>query len=72
MGYIEKFYPESRFGGYTDIDGTICFYTRVNSLLDSSFTIIDVGCGRGQYLNDPILSGNNSESLKGKFLKLSV
>ena len=29
----ERFYPESRFGGFTDIDGTIAFYTRVHSQL---------------------------------------
>jgi len=41
MRYEEIYYPEFRFGGFTDIDGTIIFYSRVNSLLDSSFTVLD-------------------------------
>jgi len=32
---IDKHYPESRFGGFSDIDGTVTFYSRVNALLVS-------------------------------------
>ena len=54
MSYKEVFYPECRFGGLTDIDGTIIFYTRVNSLLNPSFTVLDLGCGRGVGQEDPV------------------
>ena len=43
----ERFYPESRFGGFTDVDGTIAFYARVHSQLTPSSVVLDVGCGRG-------------------------
>ncbi len=62
----EVFYPESAFGGFTDIDGTIAFYTRVNALLQSTYPVIDVGCGRGSHAEDPLPWRRNLRSLKGK------
>jgi hypothetical protein len=29
---LQRFYPESAFGGVYDVDGTVAFYLRVNSL----------------------------------------
>lgn len=66
----EKYFPESRFGGFTDIDGTLVFYNRVNALLDPSFTVLDVGCGRGEYAEDPIPFRRNLRILKGKASKV--
>lgn len=54
MEYKSRFYPESRYGGFTDIDSTIHFYLRVNALLTGSSIVLDVGCGRGQYAGDPL------------------
>ena len=68
--YSSRFYPESRFGGFSDIDGTIAFYTRVNSLLASDSVVLDVGCGRGEYADDPILFRRNLRVLKGKAKKV--
>lgn len=70
MTYKELFYPESRFGGFTDIDGTMVFYCRINSLLDSSFTVLDVGCGRGAYADDQVPIRRNLRILKGKVSKV--
>jgi SAM-dependent methyltransferase len=50
----ERFFPESRFGGFTDIDGTIAFYTRVHELLPPRGTALDIGCGRGAQAADPV------------------
>ncbi len=69
MPYRYHFYPESKFGGFTDIDGTITFYTRVNALLESSFVILDVGCGRGSYTEDKISVRKNIRIFKGKAKK---
>lgn len=66
----ERFYPEAKFGGFTDIDGTVAFFTRINSLLDSSFVVLDVGCGRGAYNEDPVLLKKNLRILKGKVTKV--
>src|SRR5688572_10478272 len=70
MKYKEVFYPEARFGGFTDIDGTIAFFNRINSLLDPSFTVLDVGCGRGAYGDDPIPLRRKLRILKGKVSKV--
>lgn len=65
-----QFYPEARFGGFTDIDGTIAFFNRVNSLIDSSFVILDVGCGRGAYKEDMVTFRKSLRILKGKVAKV--
>src|SRR5688572_32970377 len=70
MSYKEMFYPEARFGGFTDVDGTIAFFYRVNSLLEPSLTVLDVGCGRGAYTNDPIPFRRDLRILKGKVSKV--
>ncbi len=61
-----RFYPESAFGGYTDIDGTVVFHSRVNSLVHPETVVIDIGCGRGGHLNDPVALRRNLKILKGK------
>jgi hypothetical protein len=66
MDKRELFYPETRFGGFTDIDGTMAFFNRVNSLLDSSFVVLDVGCGRGEYHEDEVCVRRNLRNLRGK------
>lgn len=63
----ERCYPESTFGGFTDVDGTIAFFCRVNALLDSSFTVLDVGCGSGSSaVADPVPFRRSLRILKGK------
>jgi SAM-dependent methyltransferase len=47
--YFSRFYPESRFGDFSDVDGTIRFYCRVRALLEPHFSVLDIGCGRGSY-----------------------
>jgi len=64
--YRLSFYPETTFGGFTDTDGTVAFYARVNSLLQPSFTVVDFGCGRGSYLEDPVPFRRNLRLVKGK------
>jgi len=66
MNYIERFYPEAKFGGFTDIDGTLAFFSRVGSLIDSSTVVLDVGCGRGAFSEDPVALRKNLRILQGK------
>ena len=61
-----RFYPESLFGGYTDIDGTVVFHTRVNSLVHRHHVVVDIGCGRGAHTDDPIQLHRDVKVLKGK------
>lgn len=67
---LEKSYPESRFGGFTDIDGTIAFYNRVNALVKPTDTLLDLGCGRGRYLEDPIPYRREIRCLRGRVKKV--
>jgi len=62
----ERFYPESRFGGFTDVDGTIAFYARVQSLVDSRSVVLDVGCGRGAQAEDPVGFRRDLRNFRGK------
>lgn len=62
----ERFYPESRFGGYTDVDGTIAFYLRVNELLGDDHVALDVGCGRGTQGEDPVKIRRRLRILRGR------
>jgi len=64
--YQAVFYPESAFGGFSDIDGTVTFYTRINALIQPSFRIVDFGCGRGAHAADPIAFRRSLRCLKGK------
>jgi SAM-dependent methyltransferase len=70
MNGKETFYPEAKFGGFTDIDGVMVFFNRVNSLVDSSSIVLDVGCGRGEYSDDPVPIRKNLRNLRGKVAKV--
>jgi len=70
MNSKETFYPESRFGGFTDIDGTVAFYNRVNSLLDPAQVVLDIGCGRGSFKEDQVTLRKNLRILKGKVARV--
>jgi SAM-dependent methyltransferase len=70
MGYKNAFYPESRFGGFSDIDGTLVFYARVNALLNPDIVVVDYGCGRGAYGEDPIPIRRKLRILRGKVRKV--
>src|SRR5690349_7094694 len=64
--YDHSFYPERAFGGFSDVDGTVTFYTRVNSLIDPAFRIVDFGCGRGAHSEDAVALRRDLRSFKGR------
>jgi len=66
MDYKHIYYPESRFGGFSNVDGTLAFYHRVNALIKLDSTVIDIGCGRGAYRDDPVPYRKQVRTLKGK------
>lgn len=66
LGYMRRFYPESQYGGFTDCDGTLRFFLRVNALLAPSDVVLDVGCGRGAQQDDPVPIRRGLRILKGK------
>jgi SAM-dependent methyltransferase len=66
MSYQTRFFPEIRFGGFSHVDGTVNFFTRVNALLESDSVVLDVGCGRGCYADDPVKARRELRILRGK------
>jgi 2-polyprenyl-3-methyl-5-hydroxy-6-metoxy-1,4-benzoquinol methylase len=61
-----KHYPESAFGEFTRVDGTIAFFGRVNALISSNSNVLDVGCGRGEYVEDSNAFRHGLRVLRGK------
>ena len=59
-------YPEKRLHGFTRVDGTVWFYTRVNALLRPEFTVLDIGCGRGAAACDAVEYRRNLVTLRGR------
>ena len=70
MKHKQRFYPESRIAGFSNIDGTLAFYNQVNALLHPDDTVLDVGCGRGAYGDDPIPYRRQRRILKGKVARV--
>lgn len=63
----QHFFPETAAGGFSHVDGTIGFYTRINALLQPQMTVLDFGAGRGQGLqDDPVSYRRELRNLRGK------
>lgn len=65
-----QFFPETRFAGFTRLDGTLAFYSRVNALLHPDMQVVDFGCGRGAYAADPVEYRRGQRILRGKVQKV--
>lgn len=63
---MEDAFPEIGAGGFSRIDGTVAFYTRVNALLASAMTVVDYGAGRGAAQDDPVVYRRELATLRGK------
>lgn len=61
-----KLYPEFAVGGFTRVDGTIAFYTRVNALLTPSTRALDFGAGRGAWTENGSQFAVSLRTLRGK------
>jgi hypothetical protein len=58
-------------GGYSTIDGTIDFYSRVRGLINSETVVLDLGAGRASwYEDDGIKYRHNIRLLKGSVAKV--
>lgn len=51
---LVRVYPEAAVGGYSSVDGSIEFYTRVNALIDAESRVLDFGAGRGWWSVEPV------------------
>lgn len=59
-------YPEVGAGGYSRVDGTVDFYTRVNALLHVDMVVLDLGAGRAEWSDDPVPFRRGLRTLRGK------
>ena len=48
----KRWYPEIGAGGFSRIDGTVEFYSRVQAVLPGAGTVVDLGAGRGNWQED--------------------
>ncbi|MGR3274552.1 class I SAM-dependent methyltransferase [Acaryochloris marina NIES-2412] len=68
---IGSHYPEFNISGYTAVDGTVEFYSRINSLLNNSMVVLDFGAGRGSWKEDYSCQYRKSlHNLQGKVQKI--
>jgi len=68
---LVRLYPEVEAGGYSRVDGTVEFYSRVNALLQPDFAVLDLGAGRGaQLLKSPEAYRTKLATLRGKVAKV--
>lgn len=68
---LERAYPEIGAGGFSRVDGTIEFYTRVNALLSDEMIVLDIGAGRGaQLANATSPYRARLQSLRGRVKRL--
>ena len=63
---LERWYPETAFGGFTHVDGTIAFYVRANGLLGAESVVLDLGCGRGAGAEDSVPWRRELRDLRGE------
>ena len=62
---------EKMVGGFTENDGTIDFYLRINSLIDDKSVVLDFGAGRASWCeDDKCVTRREIRLLKGKVKQL--
>ncbi|MEI9886077.1 MAG: methyltransferase domain-containing protein [Rhizomicrobium sp.] len=66
----ERMRPEIGAGGFSHRDGTVEFYSRVNALLRPNMTVLDLGAGRGLFLEGNSLYRRDLQTLQGKVKEL--
>lgn len=68
---MNKFNPnDNKVGGFSENDGTIDFYSRINCLINKESLVLDFGAGRGAWAEDKSLFRKKTRCLKGKVKKV--
>lgn len=65
-----RHFPEVGAGGFSRIDGTVAFYTRVRALTSPTSTVLDFGAGRGRFLEDPVPFRRDLQRLRGSVARV--
>jgi hypothetical protein len=63
---LTEFFPEVEAGGYTRCDGTIEFYSRIRSLIEPTSVVLDLGAGRGKWVEDLVSYRRQLRQLQGR------
>jgi SAM-dependent methyltransferase len=64
-------FPEVGAGGYTRMDGSVEFYSRVQALLRPDMRVLDYGAGRAHWFEDDVCQYRRSvRQIKGKVKEL--
>lgn len=66
IGTKASAFPEVLAGGFTSVDGTVEFYSRINSLLEPRLRVLDFGAGRGTWAEDSVNFRRDLRKLQGK------
>ncbi len=62
-----RFSPESRFGGFSEVDAMIEFYGRISALVEPTNRVLDYGAGRGAQIAEDALPYRRAlKTLKGR------
>ena len=68
---MKSFNPNAnKIGGFSENDGTIDFYSRINCLIKNDFQVLDFGAGRGAWSEDESFFRKQTRNLKGKVKKV--
>lgn len=62
--------PECGAGGFSRFSGAVQFYQRVNALLTPDMTVVDLGAGRGAFVDVEAPYTQSLQTLKGKVAKV--
>jgi SAM-dependent methyltransferase len=63
---LQRMRPEVGVAGFSHRDSTIEFYTTVNALLHPGATVLDIGAGRGAFLDDESAYRRDLRLFKGR------
>jgi SAM-dependent methyltransferase len=67
-----RFYPESKVGGFSHVDGAVVFFTQVAALLKPTDHVLDFGAGRGEpILHDTVPFRRDLSNMKGRCAHLA-
>ncbi len=62
-----RFFPETDVAGFSHVDGSVDFWSRVNALVTPDSRVLDYGAGRGAFIdNDPSPYRRQLKILRGR------
>ncbi|MEL7691455.1 class I SAM-dependent methyltransferase [Citromicrobium bathyomarinum] len=64
---VRRHYPEASVGGFSRVNGSIEFYTRINALVNENSVVLDYGAGRGAQIDtERVPYVRHLKTLKGR------